>query len=95
MTTTRRSAGRLPDYYGALGIEHDATFQQIEAAYWKKAFARDELKLLNEALEVLGNASRRAAYDELRLTGNVRTPREWTPRRTRVTDALRERWRFS
>jgi curved DNA-binding protein CbpA len=93
MTRPRASGRGLPDYYEVLGVEHDATFQQIETAYWKMAYGADDLRLLNEALEVLSNADRRAEYDEQRQGGNVQERREWTPPRN-VTDALRERWRF-
>ncbi len=47
-----------------LGLRHDASFREIEAAYWRRASEKRELiPRLNEAYEVLGNAERRHAYD--------------------------------
>ena len=58
---------RLPDYYGLLGVAHDAPFQEIQAAYWRHANARDiDIALLNVAYEVLGDQTRREAYDAAR-----------------------------
>ena len=55
---------RLPDYYGLLGVAEGASFQEIQAAYWRHAKARDvDIALLNAAYEVLGDQDRRAAYD--------------------------------
>lgn len=56
-----------PDYYGLLGVPREATFREIEAAYWQEATReenRDKVALLNEAYEVLGHTNRRAAYDK-------------------------------
>ena len=55
-----------PDYYGLLGVPREATFREIEAAYWQEAKReenRDKVALLNEAYEVLGHTNRRATYD--------------------------------
>ena len=55
---------RLPDYYEVLGVRRDATFREIEAAYWRVANQRhDLLALVNEAYEVLGTPTRREAYN--------------------------------
>lgn len=72
---------RLPDYYRALGVPEDATFQEIQAAYWERARRRrDELPLLNQAYEVLGDAARRQAYDAQRSAGGVQSEeQEWQP----------------
>ena len=55
-----------PDYYALLGLSQEASFREIEAAYWAQA-NRDEnrarLALINEAYEVLGRSDQRAAYD--------------------------------
>ena len=54
----------LPDYYGVLRVRRDATYREIEAAYGRLARERrDQLQLLNEAWEVLGNPQRRVAYN--------------------------------
>jgi curved DNA-binding protein CbpA len=56
-----------PDYYEVLGVPRDATYREIEAAYWRLAWRRrDRLPLLNEAWEILGDAKRRMAYNEER-----------------------------
>jgi curved DNA-binding protein CbpA len=58
---------RKPDYYELLGVAHDATFREIEAAYWRAVRERRDLvPLLNEAYEVLGDPERRAAYNATR-----------------------------
>ncbi len=62
------------DYYDVLGVQRNATEQDIKRAYRTKARkyhpdvnkdagAEDEFKEVNEAHEVLSNADRRAAYD--------------------------------
>lgn len=57
----------MPDYYGILGVAEDAPFQEIQAAYWRHANARDvDIALLNVAYEVLGDQGRREAYDAAR-----------------------------
>jgi len=62
-----------PDYYEILGVERDATYREIEAAYWRLAWQRrDQLALLNEAWEVLGDAKRRAVYSEDQPTASAK-----------------------
>ena len=68
------------DYYQILGVEPDAEKADIKAAYRKLARkyhpdlnpgdeAEAKFKEVAEAWEVLGNAERRAEYDELRRYG--------------------------
>ena len=65
-TQSRTRPDRLPDYYAVLGVSEDATFGEIQAAYWRQTrLAPDGLPLLNEAYEVLGSPERRQAYDAL------------------------------
>jgi curved DNA-binding protein CbpA len=67
-----RRGGELPDHYRTLGVTPAATFREIEAAYWRLAFASDQRDMpgLNAAYEVLGNDGRRRAYDlQRRATG--------------------------
>lgn len=64
------------EYYEALGVEADATSQQIIDAYRKLAFryhpdlhpgdekASARFKAITEAFEVLSNADKRRTYDE-------------------------------
>jgi curved DNA-binding protein CbpA len=71
---------RLPDYYGILGVEPNAPFQEIQAAYWCHANARDvDIALLNAAYEVLGEQSRRETYDTEREQHGV-VPHRATPK---------------
>jgi len=64
--------GRLPDYYGILGVAEDASFQEIQAAYWRHANARDiDIALLNVAYEALGHQARRENYDASRRERGV------------------------
>jgi DnaJ family protein C protein 3 len=66
------------DYYGVLGVNQDATIEQIKAAYnklvrkWhpdlhhdpaKKQEAEEMMKKINTALEILGDPNRRESYD--------------------------------
>jgi curved DNA-binding protein CbpA len=58
---------RTTDYYKLLGVPADATFREIEQAYWRAALAnRDELPAINQAYETLGDPERRAEYDAAR-----------------------------
>jgi DnaJ-class molecular chaperone len=66
------------DYYTILGIETDAGFDRIKAAYRELAFqyhpdrneknpnASEKMKAINEAYAVLSNPAKRREYDELR-----------------------------
>lgn len=66
----------LPDLYGIMGIDSDATAAQIKAKYRKLAKelhpdrnvqgdARDQMAELNRAYEVLSDPRLRARYDRL------------------------------
>lgn len=68
------------DYYALLGVEPDADDKAIKTAYRrlarkyhpdvsKEAGAEDKFKEVAEAYEVLGDATKRAEYDELRRYG--------------------------
>lgn len=67
------------DYYKILGVEPTADDKAIKAAYRKLARkyhpdvskerdAEDKFKEANEAYEVLGDAQKRAEFDEIRST---------------------------
>ena len=72
----------IPDYYKLLGVAASASAQEIKRAYRRQARlrhpdlnaqARDEqIKRVNEAYEILSNAQKRAAYDELRRQARKR-----------------------
>ncbi len=65
------------DYYKILGVDRDADEQEIKRAYRKLALkyhpdknpddqsAEERFKEINEAYEVLGDADKRAKYDQL------------------------------
>jgi curved DNA-binding protein CbpA len=67
----------LPDYYAMLAVSADASQAEIKRSYRRlarqyhpdlNAAALDKhIKRLNEAYRVLGNPSKRAAYDLQRL----------------------------
>jgi curved DNA-binding protein CbpA len=62
------------DYYGVLGVSSGATKEEIDKAYRSEARKRhpdgggseEDMKSLNEAREVLGDAATREAYDSER-----------------------------
>ncbi|MEX6504467.1 curved DNA-binding protein [Pseudomonas zhanjiangensis] len=70
------------DYYAILGVAENADTQAIKTAYRKLARkyhpdvnrepgAEDKFKEVAEAYEVLGNAEKRAEYDEVRQYGQA------------------------
>jgi curved DNA-binding protein CbpA len=70
------------NYYATLGVREDASFREIEAAYWllaKSPDGRERIKLLNEAYETLGNALRREQYDALRRAAAPGLEEPWSP----------------
>jgi curved DNA-binding protein CbpA len=62
------------DYYEVLGVNPDATSEEIEKAYRSAARRKhpdsggneEEMKALNEARDLLTNSATRKAYDEIR-----------------------------
>ena len=56
------------DYYRVIGVAPNASFREVEAAYWQAAFGASPKRVaeLNEAYEVLGKEDRRSAYDAKR-----------------------------
>lgn len=81
-TADDRTTADLPDYYTLLGIAPDAPPGAVATAYrrqaaavygvrWRPSQRIRQLRRLNEAYEILGQPSRRAQYDALRLdSGN-------------------------
>lgn len=80
------------DYYATLGVEPSADEKTIKTAYRrlarkyhpdmnKEAGAEDKFKEVAEAYEVLGDAAKRAEYDQLRQYGrageNFEVPPGW------------------
>jgi curved DNA-binding protein CbpA len=88
---------RPVDYYDVLGVAADATFRDIEQAYWALAKSNRALvPLLNMAYEVLGDPARRATYDEQRVVApSPQRQRSDTPAATRAANSeLREKLRW-
>jgi curved DNA-binding protein CbpA len=56
------------DYYRVIGVAPNASFKEIEAAYWREAFGASPRRIaeLNQAYEVLSNDDRRREYDARR-----------------------------
>ena len=80
---------QFTDYYETLGVKPDASAADIKAAYRKLARkyhpdvskeldAEARFKAVNEANEVLGDAKKRAQYDQLRA-GGYRGGEEFRP----------------
>jgi curved DNA-binding protein len=78
---------KYKDYYAALGVERDASDEQIRSAYRrlarkfhpdvsKEAGAEDRFKEIAEAYQTLKDPEKRAAYDEL---GRPRPEQDFQP----------------
>ncbi len=81
------------DYYAILGIPPGASYEVVRQAYrrlarqyhpdlCREADAEERFKAINEAHEVLSDASKRAAYDELRRQVQAQTELDTASRRS-------------
>lgn len=71
--------GSLPDYYGVLGLSHDATHDEIKARFRELAKKthpdkagqdyKEQMAQLNEAYSVLSDEEDRKRYDSYRRQG--------------------------
>lgn len=72
------------DYYQTLGVQRNATDEQVKKAYRKLAmqyhpdrnpgkekWANEKFKEINEAFSVLGNPEKRKQYDQFGTVGNI------------------------
>jgi hypothetical protein len=67
------------DYYDVLGVNSDATKEEIEKAYRNEARSKhpdsggneEDMKALNEARDLLSNSETRKAYDEVRKPPSI------------------------
>jgi curved DNA-binding protein CbpA len=70
------------DYYGVLGIAEDASLEDIDRVYRNRARelhpdrggSEEDMKLLNEAHDILGNETARRHYDEQRRPAQQTIP---------------------